>query len=257
MRPTFILMFFAVFGLTTSCVSKKKFEEMTGERDRLAQNLEETQSQLKTLGEEKDALMSEYQDTKSNLEGQISSLESDVSSAKKEAADAMGMVKEKDEAISGLNGLIDGAFSAYESSGLMLEEVNDAIYLKTDEPVLFSSGSIRLGSEDRSVIDSLASILKSNPNLEVIVEGHTDDDGVLAGASYRDNWDLSFRRADAVVRRLLKEGVDPGQLASAARGEYKPLNDDQSTAEAKAANRRVVFRIAPKMGDLYDAASNN
>ncbi|MEM9847132.1 MAG: OmpA family protein [Bacteroidota bacterium] len=236
----------------TSCVSKKKFDEMTGERDRLAQNLEETQSQLKTLGEEKDALMSEYEETKSNLEGQISSLESDVSSAKKEAADAMGMVEEKDETIEGLNGMIDGAFSAYESSGLMLEEVNDYIYLKTSEPVLFSSGSIRLGGDDRAVIDSLASILKNNPNLEVIVEGHTDDDGVVAGAAFRDNWDLSYRRADAVVRRLLKEGVDPGQLASAARGEYKPLNEDQSTAEAKAANRRVVFRIAPKMGDMYE-----
>ncbi|MEL6944786.1 MAG: hypothetical protein AAFO82_19180 [Bacteroidota bacterium] len=59
MRPTFILMFFAVFGILTSCVSKKKFDEMTGERDRLAQNLEETQGQLKNLEEEKNELMSD------------------------------------------------------------------------------------------------------------------------------------------------------------------------------------------------------
>ncbi|MEM9887849.1 MAG: OmpA family protein [Bacteroidota bacterium] len=254
MRPIFIVMFFAVFGMMTSCVSKTKFDEMTSERDRLSQNLEETQSQLKTLGEEKDALESEYEEAKSKMEGQISSLESDVSSAKQEAESAMGMVKEKDEEISGLNNMIDGAFNAYESSGLMLEEVNDYIYLKTSEPVLFSSGSIRLGSDDRAVIDSLASILKNNSNLEVIVEGHTDDDSVIAGAAFRDNWDLSYRRADAVVRRLLQEGVDPGQLAAAARGQYKPLNEVQDTADAKAANRRVVFRIAPKMSDMYEAS---
>ncbi|MEO1255774.1 MAG: OmpA family protein [Bacteroidota bacterium] len=128
------------------------------------------------------------------------------------------------------------------------------IYLKTSEPVLFSSGSIRLGSDDRSVVDSLASLLKANPNLEVIVEGHTDDTQVVSGAAYRDNWDLSFRRADAVVRRLMKAGVDPSQLAAAARGEYVPKMDDQESADAKAANRRVVFRIAPKMGDLFEAA---
>ncbi|MEM6697116.1 MAG: OmpA family protein [Bacteroidota bacterium] len=256
MRPTFILMFFAVFGILTSCVSKKKFDEMTGERDRLAQNLEETQGQVKTLEEEKNELMSEYEETKSNLEGQISSLETDVTSAKKEASDAMSMVKEKESEIDGLNGLIDGAFKSYESSGLMLEEVNDHIYLKTSEPVLFSSGSIRLGSDDRSVVDSLASLLKANPNLEVIVEGHTDNTQVVSGAAYRDNWDLSFRRADAVVRRLMKAGVEPGQLAAAARGEYVPKMDDQKSADAKAANRRVVFRIAPKMGDLFEAAGN-
>jgi chemotaxis protein MotB len=139
----------------------------------------------------------------------------------------------------------------------MLEEVNDYIYLKTSEPVLFSSGSIRLGGDDRAVIDSLASILKNNKNLEIIIEGHTDDQGVVAGAAFRDNWDLSYRRADSVLRRLLSEGVDPGQLAAAARGQYKPLTEDQSTADARAMNRRVVFRIAPKMNDVYNMSQGD
>ncbi|MEM1327903.1 MAG: OmpA family protein [Bacteroidota bacterium] len=252
MRPTFIVMFFAVFGLMTSCVSKKKFDEMTGERDRLSQNLEETQSQLQNMSDEKDALMSEYEEAKSTMEGQISSLENDVNAAKKEASDAQGMMKEVEEKYDGLSGAINSAFDSYETSGLMLEEVNDYIYLKTSEPVLFSSGSIRLGGDDRAVIDSLASLLKNNKDLEIIIEGHTDDQGVVAGAAYRDNWDLSYRRADAVLRRLLREGVDPSQLAAAARGEYKPLSEDQSTSDARAMNRRVVFRVAPKMGDVYN-----
>lgn len=257
MRPTFIVLCFAATAMLTSCVSKKKFDEMTSERDRLAQNLEETQRQISSLEEEKEQMTAEFNQTKEELNGQISSLESDVSSAKKEAADAMAMVEKKDETIDNLSGQIDAAFSAYETSGLMLEEVNDNIYLKTDNPVLFSSGSIRLGGDDRGIIDSLASMLQKNPDLEVIVEGHTDNKQVVTGAAYRDNWDLSYRRADAVVRRLMKAGVSPDQLAAAARSEYDPLMEDQTTDEAREKNRRVVFRIAPKMSGLYETAKSN
>ncbi len=257
MRPTFIILCFAAAAMLTSCVSKKKFEEMTNERDRLSQNLEETQRQIQSLEEEKEQMTAEFNQTKEELNGKISTLESDVATAKQDAANAMAMVEEKDETIGNLNGQIDAAFSAYETSGLMLEEVNDNIYLKTDNPVLFSSGSIRLGGEDRGVIDSLASMLMKNADLEVIVEGHTDNKQVVQGASYRDNWDLSYRRADAVVRRLMKMGVNPDQLAAAARSEYDPLMEDQSTDEAREKNRRVVFRIAPKVGSLYETSKNN
>lgn len=256
MRPTFIVLLFAVFGLMTSCVSKKKYDEMQGERDRLSQNLESTQADLKNLEDEKNELMEEYEEVKSDMEDRLSSLQSEYDSAKRDADDATARMAGMEEDYTNLSNSIDGAFKSYESSGLMLEEVNDNIYLKTSEPVLFSSGSVRLGSDDRSVIDSLASILKNNPNLEVIIEGHTDDDSVVAGAAFRDNWDLSYRRADAVLRRLLQEGVEPGQLAAAARGEHKPLVEDQSTADAKAMNRRVVFRIAPRMGEMFNSRNS-
>lgn len=257
MRPTFIVLCFAAMAVLTSCVSKKKFDELTQERDRLAQNLEETQRQIKTLQDEKDALTTEFNAEKARLNGQIASLQTEVSSAKAEAARATAMVQEKDKTIAGLTGQIDEAFNSYESVGLTLEEVGDNIYLKTSNPVLFSSGSFRLSKEDNQVIDQLATILKNNPNLEVVVEGHTDNAKVVEGASFRDNWDLSYQRADAVVRSLVKAGVAPAQLASAARGEYKPLVEEQKSADAKAQNRRVVFRISPKLNSLYEASKKN
>lgn len=252
MRLSFILLSLAVTAMLGSCVSKKKFDEAIGERDRLQSNLEETQRQVKSLEEDKIQMTSEFEEAKSKMSSEISSLESNLASAKTEVDNAKTMLEEKTTELDALNGTIDAAFDAYETSGLVLEEMNDNIYLKTTEPVLFSSGSIRLGSDDRSVIDSLASLLKANPDLEVIVEGHTDSDKVKGGTAYRDNWDLSYRRADAVVRRLVKAGVAPGQLASTARGEYVPMSDEASKAD----NRRVVFRISPRMGSIYNAAKN-
>lgn len=254
MRPTFIVLCVAVMAMSTSCVSKKKFDELTEERNRLAQNLEETQRQIKSLQEEQAQMTAEFEKTKGELDGKITSLQSEVDAAKKDAANAQGMLAEKDKKINSLTEAIDATFNAYESSGLTLEEVNDNIFLKTNNPVLFSSGSIVLDKTDLEVIDQLAAILKNNPNLEVIVEGHTDNKQMVEGAAYRDNWDLSYRRADAVVRRLMKAGVSASQLASSARSEYNPLMEDQKTAEARNQNRRVVFRIAPKMSALYDAS---
>jgi len=258
MRPTvnlFVVCLVAV-AVLSSCVSKKKFTELEQERDLLAQSLEESQAQVQELESSLEDLQAQYEEETSQLNDQIADMRSDLESAQQEATTAKQMAEEVQSALDKVGQELDEAFMAYETSGLMLEEVNDHIYVKTSSPITFSSGSYRLGSEDRSVIDSLASILQNNPNLEVIVEGHTDDQTVVAGSYLQDNWNLSAQRALQVTRELVKAGVSPDQLSAAGRGEYLPLMDDQSTADARATNRRVVFKIAPKMGDLYDISKD-
>lgn len=253
MRFSFIIL--CVFALaTSSCVSKKKFLELEGVRDGLLRDIEEKKDNIKSLEEEKENLIATYEEEKTKLNGTISGLKNDVSTAEAATEAAKKATEAVEAKVTSLNSTIDGAFTAYESSGLSLREENDIIYLDV-APVLFKSGSIRMTSDDKSVLDSLATMLAANPNLEVTAEGHADDDGILGG-SYRDNWDLSYRRADAVVRQLVKAGVSPSQIGSSARGEYKPVGDNE-TEEGQALNRRVVFRIAPKMGDIYNTSKSN
>lgn len=250
MRFTFIILCVVAMA-TTSCVSKKKFMELEGVRDGLISDLSTANDNIKSLEDNIETMTAEHEEAVTKLNGEISGLKNDVSAAEAATAAEAAKVTAAEAATAELNSTIDAAFSAYESSNLSLKEENDIIYLAVD-PVSFKSGSVRLSSDDKAVLDSLATMLAANPALEITAEGHADDDGII-GASYRDNWDLSYRRADAVVRYLVKAGVSPAQLGSSARGEYAPVGDNE-TAEGKAANRRVVFRIAPKMGGLFDAA---
>ncbi|MEM9990899.1 MAG: OmpA family protein [Bacteroidota bacterium] len=253
MRFTFILLCVVAMA-TTSCVSKKKFTEMEDKANKLTTNLEEANRNIESLEEEKETLTATYEEEKTKLNGEISSLKNEVSSAQAATQAAESKAQTAEATATSLNTAINNAFNAYESTNLSLREENDAIYLDV-EAVDFKSGSTRLSSSDKAVLDSLATVLAANPELEITAEGHTDDDGVL-GARYRDNWDLSYRRADAAVRYLIKAGVNPAQLSSKANGEYTPVGDNE-TAEGKAANRRVVFRIAPKLGGIIDAAKGS
>ena len=98
-------------------------------------------------------------------------------------------------------------------------------------------------------MDALAETLKNNPNLTILVEGHTDDDQMVAGASYTDNWDLSVARATSVVRRLIRSGVNAAQLSVVGRGETAPVASNDND-EGKAQNRRTAIKADPNLVEL-------
>jgi chemotaxis protein MotB len=101
------------------------------------------------------------------------------------------------------------------------------------------------------VLGKVALVLKNQPDIEFMVEGHTDNVAIKPGAALVDNWDLSVRRAAAVVRVLQKQyGLNPAKMAAAGRGEYMPLADN-STAEGRAANRRTRIVILPQLDQFF------
>ncbi|MCB0644195.1 MAG: OmpA family protein, partial [Phaeodactylibacter sp.] len=171
-----VLGLFAVSTLT-SCVSNKKYNELLEEKEALAKSLAETQENLKMLEEEKDQLMQE----KDNLANEVESMKADLEATKAEIDQVKQMIAAKDAEIAKIKGDVEAAFSAYEEAGLTITEENDMIYVSMPEKVLFRSGSARLDSEDKKIIGQLAEILKKDPNLSVIVEGHTDDVPIAAG----------------------------------------------------------------------------
>lgn len=240
-----LLVVTLLVGSLQSCVSKKKFDELTAAKAATDQALSETQTNLKNLQSEKDALAAEFESTKTDLNAKISGMES------KFATDMDAMNKKltmTETELAAVKAKISGIFSTYSNSGLSLQEKGGRLYVSTETPVNFRSSSSRLNKDQRNAIDALAETLKSNPAVKILIEGNTDNKKFKAGTG-SDNWDLSYRRAKAVAKRLIKAGVDPSQLAVVGRGDAAPVGDN-TTAEGRKENRRTAILPNPDLGVL-------
>lgn len=248
-----LVIFCLAVGSIQSCVSKKKYDELLAAKEQTDQALAETQANLQTLQGEKDALAAELESEKTRLNGEIASIKADLDATKGQVAQVQEKLNLTEAELAKLKEEINGVFNAYSNSGLTLEERDGQLYVNTATPVNFRSGSSRLSKDQRDAIDALAETLKSNPNLHILVEGHTDNKKFKADSGM-DNWDLSVRRAKAVVARLIRQGVDASQLTIAGKGEYEAIGDN-GTAEGRAQNRRTVVQPKPKLGEIKGKAN--
>jgi chemotaxis protein MotB len=125
------------------------------------------------------------------------------------------------------------------------------VFVNLSDKMLYQSGSSRLTSRANEVLGKVAEVIKSRPDLEVMVEGYTDN-RPISNSCVKDNWDLSVQRATSVVRLLQKtHNIDPNRLIAAGRGEYNALADN-STDEGRSTNRRTRIIILPKLDQFYD-----
>jgi chemotaxis protein MotB len=239
-----LLVFTMVIGAFQSCVSKKKYDELLAAKEATDAALAETQANLATLQDEKDALAAELESEKARLNGEIAGIKADLDATKSSMAQVQEKLNMTEAELNKLKADIDGIFNQYTESGLTLDERDGQLFIVTDAPVNYRSGSAYVDSDERKAIDALAEKLKGNPELKVLVEGHTDDQGLIEGASFADNWELGYARAMSVVRRLLKAGVNADQVAAVSRGDADPVGDNE-TSEGRSANRRTV--VAPNL----------
>lgn len=125
------------------------------------------------------------------------------------------------------------------------------VFVNLSDKMLYYSGSHKLTPRAKEVLGKISQIIESRPNLEVMVEGYTDN-VPMRNSCIEDNWDLSVKRSTSVVRMLQKDyNIDPNRLIAAGRGEYNTLADN-STAEGRATNRRTRIIILPKLDEFYD-----
>jgi len=145
---------------------------------------------------------------------------------------------------------LKGAVGNLEDQDINIKVDKGVVYIDISDKLLFKSGKYEVTSQAKTVLGKVAAVLKNQPDIEFMVEGHTDNVPYRSGVLL-DNWDLSVKRATAVVRILQKEyGLDPRKMAAAGRGEYFPLVDN-STAENKATNRRTRIVILPQLDQFF------
>jgi chemotaxis protein MotB len=130
------------------------------------------------------------------------------------------------------------------------------VFVNLSDKMLFQSGSSNLTPRASEVLGKIAKIVESRPELEVMVEGYTDN-VPIKNACMDDNWDLSVKRATSVVRVLQKNfNVNPNRLIAAGRGEYNTLASN-STDAGRSTNRRTRIIILPKLDQFYDLLNPN
>jgi len=279
LKQSFIVVASTV--LLFSCVSQKKYKEAQARYDALNVTLSTAQADLSTCNQEKAALSRQkdiLENDVANLNKQIDFLKQNNTQALKQLEDlsvitsaqaesirkSMENIGAKDSYIQTLQQQmarkdslnmalvmnLKGAIGNMNDEDINIKVDKGVVYIDISDKLLFKSGKYEVTSQAKTVLGKVAAVLKNQPDIEFMVEGHTDNVPYRSGVLL-DNWDLSVKRATSVVRILQKEyGLDPAKMAAAGRGEYKPLSDNTS-AEGRATNRRTRIVILPMLDQFF------
>jgi chemotaxis protein MotB len=145
---------------------------------------------------------------------------------------------------------LKGVIGDMNDTDINIKVDKGVVFIDISDKLLFKNGSYEVVDNANSVLSKVATVLKNQPTIEFMVEGHTDSNPFKNGQLV-DNWDLSVKRATSVVRILQKKyGLDPSKMSAAGRAEYLPLNDN-STAQGRAANRRTRIVILPQLDQFF------
>jgi len=147
---------------------------------------------------------------------------------------------------------LKGAIGNLNDGDINIKVDKGVVYIDISDKLLFKSGSFDVTENAKAVLGKVAQVLKNQPDIEFMVEGHTDSIPYVGkNIGLIDNWDLSVKRATSVVRILQKQhGLDPTKIAAAGRGEYKPI-EDNSSKNGRAANRRTRIVILPQLDQFF------
>ncbi len=211
------------------------------ENQKLTNRLNKLQAEL----EAKEDSLNKEQKRMEYLAGQLQSREARVGELESQIA-------RKDSAVQVLKKRIADALLNFDGKGLTVTNKNGKVYVSLENSLLFSSGSWKIDSRGKEALVQLAIVLAENPDLNVVVEGHTDNDEFNGRTAVKDNWDLSVMRATSIVKILLSnEKVNPQKVTAAGRSEYVPIATNE-TPEGKATNRRTEIIITPNLSELVD-----
>lgn len=160
------------------------------------------------------------------------------------------LIAAKEAKMNKLRNAVSNALASFEGKGLTITHKNGKVYVSMENKLLFNSGSWAVGNQGKDAITKLASVLISNLDINVLIEGHTDN-VPFNGTTIQDNWDLSVKRATAIVRILQNKGVNPQQITAAGRSKFIPVGDNTSS-EGRAKNRRIEIILAPNLDEINE-----
>ena len=162
------------------------------------------------------------------------------------------LIAAKEESMRKLKETLSKALNGFEGKGLTVEQKNGKVYVSMENKLLFKSGSWAVGSEGKTAVVEVGKVLGDNPDISVLIEGHTDDVLYAGSGPISDNWDLSTKRATAIVAILIEnKAVNKQNLTAAGRGEFSPLASN-TTAEGKAKNRRIEIILTPRLDEIAE-----
>ena len=170
----------------------------------------------------------------------------------KRLSELEALIAAKEASMRKLKETLSNALNGFEGKGLTVEQKNGKVYVSMENKLLFKSGSWAVNSEGKTAVVEVGKVLGDNPDISVLIEGHTDDDPYAGSGPISDNWDLSTKRATAIVAILSEnKSINKQNLTAAGRGEFSPLGSN-ATAEGKAKNRRIEIILTPRLDTIAE-----
>lgn len=276
MRKAALLLLLA--GVVCSCVSNKKFNSMKAEALRLDGELSAANDRIDDLERRNDTLTAANQQlvadstrlfmSYSDLQQRYQQLLADGSAESarmlkeleenqmalnersRRVNELEAMLRSREEAINNIRSKVTDALTGFNGKGLSISIKDGKVYVSMEDKLLFRSGSFEIDPKGAQAVRDLSDVLAQNPDINVMVEGHTDDVPYRPNGQLRDNLDLSAKRATTVVRLLLEnKAIEPSRIIAAGRGESLPVATGK-TAEDRAKNRRTEIILTPKLDEL-------
>lgn len=183
---------------------------------------------------------------------ELERLKKELNQQKARLMELQKIIDQKDAQAEALKQKLSTALIGFENQGLTITKKNGKVYVSLDEKLLFPSGSTDVDPRGKSALNNLASVLEQNRDINIMIEGHTDDVPIIAGSKYNDNWDLSVQRATAIIRILLDgTSINPKRLTAAGRSEFFPI-DARKTPDARQKNRRTEIILEPNLDEVFN-----
>ena len=179
-------------------------------------------------------------------QSRINKLMGDFEERSERVTELETLMANKEATMKKLRETLSKALNGFEGKGLTVEQKNGKVYVSMENKLLFNSGSYAVGAEGKNAVVEVGKVLASNPEIAVLIEGHTDNDAFTANGPIADNWDLSTKRATAIVSILAEnKAINKQNLTAAGRSEYAPLLSNDS-ADGKAKNRRIEIILTTR-----------
>lgn len=237
---------------TDYAATKKNLDNLKASYDALEKNSSDALESNMKKNRELLAELEAKQKTLNAEQDRLNKLKADLEASSNRLAELEKMMADKEAAMKKLKETLSKALNAFEGKGLTVEHRNGKVYVSMENKLLFESGSWTVGTEGKKAVKALGEVLGQNPEISVLIEGHTDNDKITGsiGGGIDSNWDLSTKRATAIVNILAEnKAIDKKNLTAAGRGEYAPLASND-TAEGKAKNRRIEIILTPKLDEI-------
>jgi len=257
MNKVFSVLMAAVLCLSAaSCVSNKKYMAAKDQAHRdsmmLASRLADQQAKIGQLEGKVGQLKASGDFTSNQLNQSQEELAQQQERVRQQQArlqQLQALIDQQQKATEALRAKIADAMKGFSSDQLTVFTRNGRVYVSMQESLLFPSGSAVVNPTGKQALGTLAAALNQNPDINVMVEGHTDSVDIHT-KQYEDNWALSVGRSTAITRVLIKDyGLAPTRITATGRSQFEPVADN-SSAEGRARNRRTEIILEPKLDEL-------
>ena len=240
--------------------SSEEITSLLKELQELQNDLQDREDHVKAAEDElkgKEQALKQAQQELAEKQQALSDMQQELTEKQQKLQELQQALNDQKSAVSSLKDKLNAALRGFYDQGLTVHEKNGKVYVSMEEKLLFKTGSYTLGPNGQEALKSLSGVLASNPDIHIMVEGHTDNVPLNGSGQIKDNWDLSVMRATAVAKIILQNSnIDPGRITAAGRSEYVPL-DSADNPEARRKNRRTEIILTPDLSQVLKIIEAN